>query len=290
MNETLLSYNLQFFAEDLGENELEVAEPTTTDNNEPEVEETEATDTGETESDSATPDDSEVQSAEENAKYAAARRKAEQEFQARQQAEDAEFARRFAGYENPITHQPIRSRKDYFDALDAQETLRQREELQNKGIDPSLFEEMVSKQVANNPAVLQAQQVMQAAQEAQIKQRIDADVKAISKLNPSVKTIDDVLNDPNFNQMLELTRNNGLGLADAYKLVNLESLMAGKMASAKQAAINNAKGTSHLAPTDGLSGTDNGLVDIPANELNAWKRAFPNCSMKELKEKYNRSL
>lgn len=271
-----------------GVNDVEVAEPTIQEET-PEVE-TEGANTEATESESATQEEANVQSAEENAKYAAARRKAEQEFQARQQAEDEEFARRFAGYENPITHQPIRSRKDYFDALDAQETLKQREELQNKGIDPSLFEEMVSKQVANNPAVLQAQQVMQAAQQAQIQQRIDADVKAISKLNPSIKTIDDVLNDPNFSQMLELTKNNGLGLADAYKLVNLENLMAGKMASAKQAAINNAKGTSHLAPTDGLSSADNGLVDIPAGELNAWKRAFPNCSMKELKEKYNRSL
>lgn len=271
-----------------GVNDVEVAEPTIQEET-PEVD-TEGATTEAAESESATPEEANVQSAEENAKYAAARRRAEQEFQARQQAEDAEFARRFAGYENPITHQPIRSRKDYFDALDAQETLKQREELQNKGIDPSLFEEMVSKQVANNPAVLQAQQVMQAAQQAQIQQRIDSDVKAISKLNPSVKTIDDVLNDPNFSQMLELTKNNGLGLADAYKLVNLENLMAGKMASAKQAAINNAKGTSHLAPTDGLSGGDNGLVDIPAGELNAWKRAFPNCSMKELKEKYNRSL
>lgn len=271
-----------------GVNDVEVAEPTIQEET-PEVE-TEGANTEATESESATQEEANVQSAEENAKYAAARRRAEQEFQARQQAEDEEFARRFAGYENPITHQPIRSRKDYFDALDAQETLKQREELQNKGIDPTLFEEMVSKQVANNPAVLQAQQVMQAAQQAQIQQRIDADVKAISKLNPSIKTIDDVLNDPNFSQMLELTRNNGLGLADAYKLVNLENLMAGKMASAKQAAINNAKGTSHLAPTDGLSSGDNGLVDIPAGELNAWKRAFPNCSMKELKEKYNRSL
>ena len=35
---------------------------------------------------------------------------------------------------------------------------------------------------------------------------------------------------------------------------------------------------------------NDGGVDIPSEELPQWKRAFPDCSMKELKAKYNKIL
>ena len=78
--------------------------------------------------------EAEIQSAEENAKYAAARRRAEQEFAKRQRESDLAFERRFAGYTNPITGQPIRSQKDYFDALDAQEKLQMEQSLQSGSV------------------------------------------------------------------------------------------------------------------------------------------------------------
>lgn len=280
MKNHLMPLNLQFFGEEEVEsvNTQEVAEPEDTEVSEVEEESTEPTEVEE-----STPE-TEVQTAEENARYAAARRRAEQEIKNR----DAEFARRFKDYQNPITHKPILSERDYFEALDAQETLKRNEELRSKGVDPQMFEDMVSRQVANNPAVLQAQEVMTAFQHAQAQSTMENDLKAIQKLNPDIKSADDLVKDPSFGAVLGYF-NNGLPMPEAYKLANFDKLLANNNASAKQKAINNMKGTQHLNPTDGLTSGEDGGVDIPQDELPTWKKAFPDLSMKDLRAKYNRT-
>lgn len=280
MKENLLELNLQFFAEEAeGVTESEPAEQTE------DVSEVESSTTEEVESTSQD-EESNVQSAEDNARFAAARRKAEAEFAQYKANEDAEYARRFGDYENPITHQPIRSKQDYFDALDAQEKLRRDAELQEKGIDPKVFEDMVNRQVNNNPLVQQAQQVMQMEQDRQIQSALENDMKIISSLNPNLKSVNDVMNLPSSDKMIALVQS-GLSLADAYKVANFDDLMAGKSASAKQAALNTMNGTSHLTQTDGLANADNGEVEIPQNELDQWKKAFPHLSLADLRKKYN---
>lgn len=286
MKNNLLDLDLQFFGEEVeGANESDNADQTTTD-----ASEVESSTTEEVESTSEESEDSNVQSAEENAKYAAARRKAEAEFHQRQQAMDAEFARRFRDYENPITHQPIRNQKDYFEALDAQEKLKRDADLRDRGIDPSIFEDMVNRQVENNPIVQQAQIVMQAAQQNQVENLIAEDMKAISRLNPTLKSIEDVRSLPDFGEMVSLVQNNGITLADAYKLRHFDDIMSGKLASGKQAALNTLNGTSHLNQTDSIATVESGEVEIPGNELSQWQKAFPHASMAELRKKYNQSL
>lgn len=286
----LLPLNLQFFGEegDAGVNESVNAEPTETDVTE--VESSATTEETSSTEESTTVEESNVQSAEENAKYAAARRRAEEEFNKRQQALDARIATKFEGYENPITHQPIRNMDEYLDALDAQEKLRRDAELKEKGIDPQMFEDMVKRQVNSNPLVQQAQMVMQAAQESQIQNKLAEDMKVISKLNPNLKTAEDVMNLPDAQELISLVKNNGLSLADAYKLKHMDEILAGKSASAKQAALNTMNGTSHLNQTDSLANSEDGLVEIPQSELEQWKRAFPHASASELKQKYNRAI
>lgn len=279
--ELLIPMNLQFFADEgASENTSEVAEPT-------EDVTTEDSSTS-TETEGTTEEVSNVQSDEDNAKFAAARRRAEAEFNQRQQALDAEFARRFEGYENPITHQPIRNQKDYFAALDAQEKLARDKELEDKGIDPKVFEDMVNRQVNNNPIVQQAQEVINQARQSQLENALAEGIREISVLDPNIKGIDDILNLPNAQQIIDYTKN--MSLVDAYKLANFDNLMKGKVAGAKQAALNNINGTSHLNQTDNLSTADNGEVEIPQSELAQWKRAFPHATHAELRKKYNSSL
>lgn len=285
MHENAITLNLQYFAEESeGANEMDFAEPSETDITEGD---TEGTETEEVEGTATNDDD--VQTAEENAKYAAARRRAEVEFENKMKARDAEYARRFADYENPITHQPILSEKDYFAALDAQETLKRNNELRNKGIDPQMFEDMVNKQVNNNPAVLQANKILEQTREVQIMNDMDNDLKAIQRMNPDIKSFDDIANADNFSTILGYF-NSGLSMPDAYKLANFDTLIANNNASAKQKAINSMKGTQHLNTTDGVSSSDDSGVDIPQSELGAWRRAYPDLSLKELRKKYNRIL
>ena len=270
--------NLQFFAEDEGAeisvNTSEAAEPTEN------VESTtESTDNGESNADVQTqePEHKQPQSAELNAQYAAARRHAEAE-------RDRRFAERFKGFTNPITGQAITSEADYFAALDAQDELNRRQQLEQQGIDPKVLDDLI----ANNPAIKQAQQILAQTQEQENARRLDAEMEEVKKLDPTVKSIDDVLKAQNSQEILAKI-NAGYSLIDAYKIVNFDKLTAQNTQASKQAAINAMRGKDHMTATGGVTDTSEG-EDIPQNELAGWKRMFPEASEKELREKYNRVM
>lgn len=292
MKENYLPLNLQFFAdgeETIGENATDTADQSEV------VTEEQTTDTEPSEptGNEPTPQDvtqqTPVQSPEDNTKFATARRQAEREFAERQKSVDLEYQRRFSGYVNPLTNQPIRSQKDYLDALDAQEVVKQRQELQEKGIDPDMLSQIVSRQVENNPVVRQAQEVMQQTINNQSNQMISEDIKEIMRIDPSVKSMEDVAKSPNINQILSLTQS-GLRFADAYKVANMDLLISNKAVSAKQSAINNIKGTQHLNATNNISANNDSSVDIPSSELTNWQDAYPDLSMADLRKKYNQTL
>lgn len=275
----LLPLKLQFFAEGEAEgaNEMETAEPseTVTDNEQIEAE-SEEVDVSEPEV---------VQSAEDNARYAAARRAAEEQlkgYQQQQQLLDAEFEKRFAGYKNPITGQPVRTSKDYLDALDAQQRLETNRKLEENGINPEIIENAIN----NNPVVKQAQEILQRTQLEQAERSMQNDIAEISKLDANIKSLDDLGKQPYAQELVRYV-NSGLSLYEAYKLANFENLINQKSEASKQAAINQAKGKSHLSATDGVT-TSDGLLDIPEKELSKWRAFYPDASLKELKEKYNR--
>lgn len=274
--ESLLPLNLQFFAdEETGAKEVESAEPSETVTEEEVVEENE---------DVSEPEP--VQTAEDNAKFAAARRQAEEqlrEYQHQKDLLDAEFAKRFEGYTNPITGQPVKTSKDYLEALDAQQRLETNRRLEENGINPAIIENAIN----NNPVVMQAQEILRMNQIEQAKISMQNDITEISKLDASIKTIDDLGNKPYAQDLISYV-NSGLSLIDAFKLANFESLINQKSEASKQAAINQAKGKAHLSATDSISNSDE-LLDIPENEISKWKAFFPDASMKELKEKYNRT-
>lgn len=216
----------------------------------------------------------------ENAKYAAARRKAEAEIKAR----DAEYTRRFGHLKNPITGKAIQSERDYFEALDAQEEIKRNKVLEEKGIDPAIIDQAI----ANNPVVRQAEMVLRQNQEQLLQNDIAEQLKMISALDPSIKSFNDLENVPDKESMLEMVQR-GYSLYDAFRLSNFDSLMNRKSAAAEQKAINQAKGKSHLTPTTSGSASSDGLKEIPQSELGRWRAFFPDASMKELKEKYNRT-
>ena len=272
--ESLLAYNLQFFAEDeAGAEEQEVA--TLAESDEAEVvEEPSEEEESEEEPEVAEP------VIDKNAIAAAARREAEAKLKAR----DLEFARRFGHLKNPITGKSIESERDYFEALDAQETIKRNQELEEKGVDPSLIDEAIR----NNPVVRQAEMVLEQQKQQMIHSDIETQIKLIGQIDPSVKSFNDLENSANKAAMLDLV-SRGYSLCDAYKLANFDVLMGKKTAAAEQKAINQAKGKSHLVPTSSGTNVNDGLEDIPEKELSKWRAFFPEASAKELREKYNRA-
>ena len=260
--------NLQIFA---GEEVSEPAEPTLDEVESVVVDEAVSTAGEEVQEPAAPAND-------ENARYAAARREAE----GRVNRMNQRVVERFGEFKNPITGKPITTVDDYFDALDAQEQLNIRQQMQEKGVDPALLDQAIR----NNPLMKQAENAIREINLQRGNQELDRQIREISTMYPEVKNLSDIAKMDTF-PIFDSYVKNGMNLTDAFKLANFDSLMQKGNAASKQAAINAAKGKSHLTPVGGATAPD-GLAEIPREELSRWKEFFPNATAKELREKYNR--
>lgn len=265
-----------------GVNESEPAEQTEVSEAEvTEVEETEGNTEG-TESE-VTEEQPEL---DRNAIYADARRRAEAEAKRKQAAVDAEYAERFKDYKNPITGQPIKSAKDYFDALTAQEQLQTKKTLADNGIDPNLIEKAVN----NSPAVKAANLVIAEQRIEKVKSYLEEQIREVGKIDPDIRSAQDIEKSDRYPEILNYVNNNRLSIVDAYKLVYSDKLNAKKTEAVKQQTINNAKSQSHLKATESGAGSGDNLVNIPEKQLAQWREFFPDKSDKELRELFNNSL
>lgn len=266
MEKNLLELDLQLFGEEevetTGENEVEeTAEPQ-------EEETTEAVndETGEENGD-AEPHE---QTAEENARYAAIRRRAEEDARRKYDTEintlNQQVAAMCRGITHPLTGQPITNVRDYMDALQIQQRQASEAELQEKGIDPALIDRMV----ASNPTVMQAQRVIEQAQMTEAETQIQKDVAELGKYDPNIKSVADLATLPNFSEIIDRV-SQGLSLVEAYKMVNFDNFMQHTNEAARQQAINQMRGKSHLPSQSTGVATDNDEVEVPAEIMASWK-------------------
>ena len=277
MKKEWLTYDLQFFADgesgDEGGEEAEGAE-------QPEVDEESEEDEEAEESEEEDPEEDDRDSI-----YAAARRRAESEARSRYQKEqserDAFFANLCRGKVNPETNRPITNEAEYMEALQAQQRTNVKAELQEKGVDPAVIDQMIS----NNPTILQAQRVIAESQEREAYAKVQEDIKTILSLDRTYSDEEELTNSEEFHRALDYCRSTpGVRISDAYKIVNFDSLRSATTKAAKQAAINEAKGKGHL--TDPNTPAGKGGVEIPEAELKNWKRFYPDKSRKELNALY----
>lgn len=258
----------------------------------PEVAEETETPEGDNETETAEPSTEEPesepepkQSAEENAKYASARREAERKAEERIAAIQRQYdqaAVELAGdYVNPVTGKKISGAADYFQSLKAQK-------MQEQGIDPEMFYQEVQKAVQSDPTVLQAAQMQQELKSQFASQYITDAVKAIHEIDPAVSSIDDLVKVDADHKLPKLL-GAGIDAKTAYMAINGEKLRTEAKEAAKQKAINDARGKSHLQTTEGVT-SNSDEVEIPKERLSGWRQMFPDATSKELKSKYNAFL
>lgn len=280
MSKKWLTYDLQFFAEgegaDGGAEEAESADQSEVDGEEAEGEDADGED-GE---------ESEEEEEDRDAIYAAARRRAESEAKAKyakeQGVRDQWFANLCKGRVNPETNQPIRSEAEYIEALQAQQRVNATAQLTEKGIDPSLIENLL----ATNPTLMEAQRVIQEQQQREANAKVQEDIDNILKLDKTYANVDELVNSEEFQRAVQMCQNTpNLRLTDAYKIVNFDALRGAGIKAAKQAAINESRNKSHLSSTPNTP-TGKGSVEIPEAEINKWQRMFPEKSRKDLNALY----
>ena len=152
--------------------------------------------------------------------------------------------------------------------------------MRDKGIDPNVINTLVQ----NNPIVQKANEYLKIAEQKEAMAEINANVAEISKLDPSIKALENVPED-----VIQMAMEKGYSLVDAYKILNYGKTTSQKAEAIRQSAINQIKGKSHLNPMNGIAVNDNS-VDIPTNLRGMWEEAFPDKTWEERKKLYNESL
>jgi len=257
----LLDLNLQLFGEEVADVEVsEAVEPT--------EETTEADETETVENDGS--DAPQEQSAEENARYAAIRRRAEEDARKRYEAEIGNLNQQVAamcqGITHPITGAPITNIRDYMDALQIQQRQASEAELEEKGIDPSVIERMI----ASNPVVMQAQQVLNSTRQREADAYVEREIADLSKYDPNIRSMADIVALPTFPRILERLKQ-GMTLTDAYKTENFDNYMSHTNEAARQKAINQMRGKAHLPSQPNSVATENDGVEVPPEIMSSWK-------------------
>lgn len=220
--------------------------------------------------------------------WAIARKRSEREAQARI---DRQIAQRFGQYKNPATGKNIATLDDYFAAMDAQAEQSRQKAIDRMTANQSREQQEALRQIlANDPEKRRLNARVQELEQKQIDEQAGAafnrDFAELQKLEPALKTVNDLEKLDGFDKIVQLVQEKGLDMVTAYKAVNFGRATQASQAAGKQAAINAAKGKNHLAAHDGQAQPGTQKV-MSESMLNLAKEAFPDKSDAEIQKLYN---
>jgi hypothetical protein len=238
-----------------------------------------------------------TQDKDERRRQAAARRAQEREEEiarAVKKAVDAQRAEDAAALEKVIagmgltdtaTGQPIKTREQLEAWRQATEAERVRRELKTGQLTPETLEGIV----AASPAIKAANEMLEQQREFQRKQaqeaaraKMDGEIAEVAKLNPAIKTLEDILRMPTGPKFAELAKK-GVPLPEAYRYANMEALAAQSAAAAKQAALNATQSKAHLTAT---TASGSGAVPVPADVMAQYRLLMPDKTDEEIQKHY----
>ena len=279
--------------EDNGVNDQEVAEP----------EEEEVADTEEEETSEEGANEQEVaepaQSAEENAKYAAARRKAEKDMNERIERAVADAKKAAAdetanmlkgmGILNPYTGKPLATMEDLKAYAEAA-SKEQQEMAEGKLNEYGLSKEEIDALVQSHPDVVAARESSARLKELEAKaqtvrdrQVFDEEIAKIQEFDPRVKSFEDFYNDDKHEEMVQMVKEQGMKIHQAWKLAHFDDIVTRSVEASKQDTLNRVRGKEHLEKT-GSRG--DGGISIPSDILAEFQMMMPDASVEEIRKFY----
>lgn len=267
-----------------------------------------------------------VQSTEERRANAARRRQEEQQAaidaavaaarqEERQKADQAlENLFTQAGMRNTFTGEPIKTLADF----NAWQTRFRNEQLQSQLAKGELTVDGLNALVDDHPVVKQAKAVLaatqpegnagpasaavaassataqsaapqqpSAAQQAADDARIQAEIAKISKLDPNIRNIGDILNSPTGKEFYANVQK-GYSFLDAFRLANFERLTASKAEAARQQAVINDRGKGHMTGASTSRGA--GSLSVPSADMAMFRTFNPNATEADIQAYYNKFI
>lgn len=237
-------------------------------------------------------EESSVQSPEVNARFAAARRKAEQERDAaiaeaqRRASEDADKRIddyfRNSGLINPYTKKPITNKAEF----EEYKTRYEDEQKSSIAKKAGMSEEEFDQYIRNTPQVRAAEEAQRRAADAQATADINSQIAEIGKLDPNIKSLADLAKLPTYPKIYAYVRDNRLSILDAYRLCNADKLTASAVEASRQSALNSAQSKSHLSATQSRG---SGSLTVPEEVMREYRMFNPDATDAEITAHYNRN-
>lgn len=222
--------------------------------------------------------------------WAIARQRSEREAQ---QRVDRQFAQRFAGYKNPETGADIHTMQDYFDAMDAQNRIARQKAIEQVTANQNAEQRAALQRILeNDPEKAQLKAEMEQLKAARVndeaQKAFERDFAELQKLEPALKTQQDLAKLEGFDEIVALCQK-GIDMVTAYKAVNYGKATRQSREAGQQAAINAAKGKTHLAAHGGES-ENSRMVPVPEGMMRILKDQFPGKSSEEITKLYNNTM
>lgn len=245
------------------------------------VEETEAATAEETAGEKESePAEQTEQSKEENARYAAIRRKAEEEANAKaQRLLDEAFAS--SGLTNPYTGKAIQNKADF----DEYSKAISKEKVDGMLEKTGMSEDELQAFVNQLPDVKAARKAKEDLDRQQQKIALDSQIAEVGKIDPAIKSVEDIQKLDNYREIYGYVMK-GLSIPDAYKLANFDKLSGRAASAAKQAALNAKAGKDHLTTTQSRG---DGAQTVPPDVMAMYKSFNPKATEAEITAHYNKS-
>ena len=210
----------------------------------------------------------------------------EAERQKTNQRLSAFFAK--AGLRNPLDgNKPIES----LEAFEAYQQAYDAQQLQRRLKAGQLTPEDLQAAIAATPEMQRLRQQEQerqaqeqAAQKAAQRAQIDAELTEIGKLDPTVKTLEDILRQETGKEFAAKVRQ-GYSFLDAFRLANYQRLMDGAAAAAREKETL-ARSKEHLAPHG--KGKGQGAPSVPAEVSQMYDALIPGMTAEEKQKHWAR--
>lgn len=235
--------------------------------------------------------DQQPQSKEQNAAFAAARRRAEQERDAaiarvrsQVQSQMDDFVAGL-GITDPYTGKAIKTRAEYEQYRVAHAEHQRDQFMETAGMTREQYDQFIQSlpevQEANRTRQ-QAQAAQQEAENQQARAALEEELGKITAQDPAIRSIEDLIEQENYEQIYTMVKH-GYKLSDAYKLANFDAIAKKTAAAAAQKTRNNASGKNHMSQT---MTRGEGAVEVPPEIRQEYLALNPRASDDEIRKHY----
>ena len=251
------------------------------------------------EGDNKPPEPRKERKTEEDARFAAARRRAEADrdaaiakaradVEAQAQKSIDQFFRN-SGLVNPFTKAPITTRDEYTAYRQQYQEHQKQNVLQRTGMTQEEYKAFVDNLPevrAAREAKAAADQAAMEAREQQARSKVEAQLKEIQGMDPSIKTLQDLSKMETYPKIYDMVKR-GYSIVDAYKLANYDTLTNRAAEASRKAAVTAVQSKQHLTTTRSRG---DGAVSVPESVLEEYRVLNPGASKEEIQKHYQRYM